>query len=1435
MNQGFPWIATFVQETLSEYLDRIDQHNIEVKNDGANLSFANPKRSFVAHVQEWGVDPSGDGVAVLQDVEHQVDAIIPEELLSLNNIDFSSNQPKGSNPKHHSVRLLDFKLVCAYTKNPAQIHLLITKFQINWEDGKTKNFQLKKKLNRNPKVKSLLEATRQQAQGISKAVKSGKSRSHIVGRVESTQTEIENEPLLGGNESQQISSQIPRDHRLPKQISQISPSYSREPNELLRHLGSSSPRIRSNKSLQKVEKFPTGRNDRNSSAEAPVNDIGSVDDERHLTMASSKTEKSRTRSSKAGSMVKDAPGEISDDEGSISSQPKNGADRLSKNPNPSAYSTPNKTTLAGLDTQREEQSPSKKRTREGRRTPSQSNSNRDENIDPGTGIPPKKRQRTSPTPEISSQVSQSKTAVQIGTEPSVAQDAVTDLSTPARSRIVATQHSPWENLKGLNERDVAVPMDQQELLDDNKLCWVSPRSNCSSPQGHIPSLLLKKWNTIAQKRKRNTSTPETSPERLNSGKAAQKGMDMSMDQEAVTISSTPVRSYKAVPAGPSPWEGFDDIKERDIIIPKDQRELLDDNKLCWIPPNPTDPRPQGHVPPSLLKAWNDSVNRRHHQTELPNVTPERSISPTQERDGSSTTSRTTEEYSDWEVSPERSPAPARGPFLPPSSPVKQPTLAKRRSNPTPVDGNHSGRSVSTKHTTDAKLNGKGPSSGPRSNRGSPETAGSLMRESPKPPRPVPNHNQPKRQSISSRRSSPLNEPQNQDHLSRISSTPSPNQELARKCPSQATSLQSSAVAQEDDSDEESVMDTSVPIALGENIPEPTQSSQVEEEMTSSGQSLPGPNGECIQVAVSPLVGNNRFHCGMSDTNINELGHTTANHSSSQSHKTSSQSRVLNTYPSHESHNEAQSSHETSNPGDQTQEMQVQVNVPVTQLEPSSMASQWQSRSQDVINTSQSDIVLDSSGPVQRHKDMFSPVNQPPVFELTSPRDSAQSEPHNTTQESTDGTRPPNNHMSSPVVSPLQPVNTPGIKQKQALSKALTLPVGEDRGKYDPYFNTQSAHLLARREGFISKNKNQAEAREVYQQFCSCYCSYSGDFDHFTKMCKKLSDLRQQGKLQRSYLWDDFIIMHLHTYPSYCENAFSQNSKKLNYEDYFLDIYSRPSFKKRSLTLRGIELVASQFIEIEPPRPTRNISPIPVSSPLHGLALGVSFTSSLVDKFTNLQTHSFNVLSPNGPPAAKPEIERSSRASSVQIKLEGNEPVFPEPMDIQPSPVNAYNERPVSPTGEPNNEPTGQIDEPGTPTKMEAEVTEDDTDMEEIPETDPEDSDQHDDTLHETASVELGDESFDSAARGQSPTACDPMEVISGEANGKEDSEPESDNENWFISLRHMRPKRGVWSDGPTEFKRWAEADQNVHSQRSRRGGSRVLLDDNGVIRRPIYR
>ncbi|KAJ5612039.1 hypothetical protein N7510_005233 [Penicillium lagena] len=95
-----------------------------------------------------------------------------------------------------------------------------------------------------------------------------------------------------------------------------------------------------------------------------------------------------------------------------------------------------------------------------------------------------------------------------------------------------------------------------------------------------------------------------------------------------------------------------------------------------------------------------------------------------------------------------------------------------------------------------------------------------------------------------------------------------------------------------------------------------------------------------------------------------------------------------------------------------------------------------------------------------------------------------------------------------------------------------------------------------------------------------------------------------------------------------------------------------------------------------------------------------------------------------------------------------------------------------------------------------------------------------DQRHKTASIELGDDDADltvhlsrAESRLYDTEAADGDEEYEGE-----DSEPK----NW-------------WSDDPfTQFKLWARADQDVRVERRRRGGAKILVDENGLFgKQPI--
>ena len=436
-------------------------------------------------------------------------------------------------------------------------------------------------------------------------------------------------------------------------------------------------------------------------------------------------------------------------------------------------------------------------------------------------------------------------------------------------------------------------------------------------------------------------------------------------------------------------------------------------------------------------------------------------------------------------------------------------------------------------------------------------------------------------------------------------------------------------------------------------------------------------------------------------------------------------------------------------------------------------------------------------------------------------------------------------------------------QGESPSKYLrpTLPGSADAGQKKSH-NT-NVELVARRQGFIDKSDKYAEAQTIYGKFCNDYSPYSGDFAHFTKMCSKLQTMRQKGQLQRSFLWDDFVIQHLEEYPRYFAGLSSQESKALQYEHWFSSRFSRPQHKKRSLTAHGVDIVASQFVP--PTSAELEIPPVPHQATIQsevtqdkGVQKEVrktSFTTSLVEEIPTLHAQSFDdVTAPDGsmptatqssssfastgsdsvdvkkepaPDGSMPTATQSSTSSantdsdSVEVKEEPDDS-FVQPIASQI--ITSSNDQKPMPSSHEEIVDATQYDADNThivPNANDVDMIE--PNMDEIDET------QGDDTHHETASIELGDDTDDRrlSASPAPPAALGGMKAA--------EPEPPRQRRPWFRSLREIYPKGPVWSDDPdTPFKRWARQDQNVLQELRRRGGARVLTDEKGVIRWPTY-
>jgi hypothetical protein len=231
----------------------------------------------------------------------------------------------------------------------------------------------------------------------------------------------------------------------------------------------------------------------------------------------------------------------------------------------------------------------------------------------------------------------------------------------------------------------------------------------------------------------------------------------------------------------------------------------------------------------------------------------------------------------------------------------------------------------------------------------------------------------------------------------------------------------------------------------------------------------------------------------------------------------------------------------------------------------------------------------------------------------------------------------------------------------------------------------------------------------------------------------------------------------------------------------------------------------------------------------------SFTASLVEKLSNLHARSFGDVRVPGAhmPAAtqsSPSPSAGTRPDSVELKVEADDS-FNETIRFQN--ISSSNDhKPVLSNDDEEMIDATQYDADDIRISFNPnDVDMAGTGMDEIEETQEED-----DTHHETASIELGDETDDrriSAPASPSPAPPAPPAPL-GSLNNAELERPRQ-RRPWFRSLRNIFPTGPVWSDDPdTPFKRWARQDQNVLQELRRRGGARVLVDEKGVIRRPTY-
>lgn len=1332
---------------------------------------------------QWGLGSSHDS-AKLIDADGQILAMFPCDLSNANILTPNSHSNE-TNPKNHRIQLLDFAVVFTYSTSTPDVHLNVNRFRIDWQEGIIKGLKPTKMLRRNKTVRVLLEKAFQKAKSESFA-----SRSNGSIALPSNPSPRPVDQLLPQSQSrphhdvqsQQMFSQIQsHGHDLVHHTSNTDRRLLHGANELLHHLG---PSCR-----------PSSRNSVGLSMERKDQTIGSTTT-RGLLRVLSYGEPTANGVRRSASPSEDR----SSREDSISSQPQNST----TNPHES------------LDV----------------RSP-QSAKRSPQNARHGT---------TSPLPDPGEIATAQLTPKTVSRSPS-----------RKRHRESAERQS-------------------------------EPASDASHSRQPTQGVTV---GSPSRKKKRiEKTTPEKSPEVISSDKRAVEVSNSTRNQgvEPSLKSATKQSSVRI-----NPWQGLATIRASDVNIPEDQLKLLDQN-ICWIPPTPGNPEPCGHVPPWLLKQWNKLARLRHernHEDPDDKIVEDRPSTPISSEESSLCSEA---DLGEWPPS-----SPVRGPQnLPPeSSPIRQPISVRRQATPK-TSSQRTGlddrlQRIQSQENSQPLMQVTGQVSAPETSVSEAASAG------------LGNSNLDPSMDSSEDRATELDHAGDVDVQGSPAHLEGPRLEQAPFVSEENSSTDSdtseSVVEQSDDdlqsedaSDEDSVMENSVPLALGESLP-PTQCSQAEEELQSEAQPRSQSVTDHVQVAVTPVVANNRQQTTLDNTQAKpDSPHPQF---SPQSNKISSPSRVPNTYRFPGSHEKSQSSNDSINSSSLRSEgyaSRAQIAVPQTQ------SSGTNFQSQGTYDPSMHEVVPESSDPSQRHHDIPCLDSNPPVESSNHPfassADLISSQLHDPSHEPMTQLSV-NEPMSSSHLSPSGLFDSSAARTYQSPSNR-PLEMTENTQQIPPVTPaTQSAELVARRSGFIGDLEKSVEAQEVYKKFCNDYPGYAGDYGHFTELCSKLQAVRAQGLLRRSNLWDDFIIMHLQQYPSYLDSCTSQMSTKpQSYENYFTSNFSKSVNRKRSLSGYTIEAVASQLAprevtptqagsQLDPPSqigaafqfPPPEVTTTQASSQLDppsqtGEAMNTSLATSFVDRFSNLHAHSFEEPVSHGLPvfhSGLPTLDNCATSSmdtgssSVLIKLEGSEVDPNEILCTQTAPMSSLDDMPALYSPRPDAAESHHTDSQSAvfqdeqhdvhpPDSHSANVQNEQDDvhpagsqspnvppesgdfsMAEVEETDNEEFDP-DDTRHETASVELGDDTFISAA---SHSHADEVPETQHEC----EDEQEEEGENWFVSMRHIwSRKEPVWSDHPTTpFKTWAEADQNVLSERRRRGGAKILLDEKGVIRQPTYR
>lgn len=295
------------------------------------------------------------------------------------------------------------------------------------------------------------------------------------------------------------------------------------------------------------------------------------------------------------------------------------------------------------------------------------------------------------------------------------------------------------------------------------------------------------------------------------------------------------------------------------------------------------------------------------------------------------------------------------------------------------------------------------------------------------------------------------------------------------------------------------------------------------------------------------------------------------------------------------------------------------------------------------------------------------------------------------------------------------------------------------------------------------------APRVFEMFKKAYSAYPGDFLHFKNLCCKLHSLHRVGLLQNYFFWDDFIMRHIGDYGAYVQNCVSAGIHWDDYEDYFCSNFvTKPSFKKRSLVPHTLDAVISES-DIRP-----------ANAPMVDMETQVD-----MDRVTNARVASDKPRMVDVSVQPSPESPGVMASNSSTMSEYGNSRKRAKPIQLS----NTKRQRTTVNDSCNKSEFSGALNS----------------------------------EARGTANLTRGGDSLKGNDTRHSHKAAAALIT----RMQKEDRQAVRT----LIENKHrpQRPMDELRHDADTPFKIWARADQNVVSERRRRGGWQVPCDKSGNI------